>query len=207
MASEGVTRRAILAAAAGVATANAPVTIPLRRVVDAHARIPADELARFWGKNWPESFRDFQRGGIRFQVRDGPGEIRRTAADRPIFVGLDRGALNLVLTDHLPLYWDASRALAGVTTIYEGFHLSLLALRYAHGNQVPWFSVNTCTHELLHALMQDVYVTHPKWYQSAGREARIDDCATGLWLFGSGSDVRRSAREYVARLHAPQAGW
>jgi len=29
--------------------------------------------------------------------------------------GLRRGGINLVLTDHLPLYWDNDRALAGVT--------------------------------------------------------------------------------------------
>jgi hypothetical protein len=139
-------------------------------------------------------------------VADAAGEIKRTAADRPVFVGLAHGVINLVLTDFLPLYWDSSRALAGVTTIYEGYHLCLIALRYAHGNQAPWLSVNTCTHELLHALMQDVYVTHPKWYQSASREARIDGYATGLWLFGSGSAVRQSARQYVARLAASQRG-
>jgi hypothetical protein len=54
--------------------------------------------------------------------------------------------------------------------------------------------------------MQDVYLTRPKWYQSASREERIDAYATGLWLFGSGGAVRRSAREYLARLRRDQAG-
>lgn len=179
--------------------------VPVRRIVDGHAKLAPDDVARFWGKIWPEAVRDFDAGGIRLQISDAAGEIKRTAADRPVFVGLQRGVINLVLTDHLPLYWDASRALAGVTTIYEGFHLCLIALRYAHGNQAPWISVNTCTHELLHALMQDVYVTRPAWYQSASREGRIDAYATGLWLFGSGAAVRRSAREYLARLRKDQA--
>jgi hypothetical protein len=59
---------------------------------------------------------------------------------------------------------------------------------------------------LLHALRQDVYLTRPKWYQSASREERIDAYATGLWLFGSGGAVRSSAREYLARLRRDQAG-
>jgi hypothetical protein len=205
MASEGVTRRAFLGVTLSGAAVEQPVTVPVRRIVDAHAKLSPGELTGFWSKIWPESLRDLGRGGVHLPVTDAPGEIKRTAADRPVFVGVERGVLNLILTDQLPLYWDASRALAGVTTVYQGYHLCLIALRYAHGNQVPWFSVNTCTHELLHALMQDVYVTHPKWYQSAGREARIDSYATGVWLFGSGAAVRRSAREYVARLRAPQA--
>jgi hypothetical protein len=200
MASECVTRRAFLGALLSGAAAEQPVVVPVRRIVDGHARFSANELTGFWRKIWPESLRDLGRGGIQLRVTDAPGEIKRTAADRPIFVGLQRGVLNLILTDQLPLYWDASRAIAGATTIYEGYHVCLLALRYAHGNQAPWFSVNTCTHELLHAVMQDIYAMHPKWYQSAGSEARIDSYATGLWLFGSGAAIRRSAREYVRRL-------
>jgi hypothetical protein len=200
MASESVTRRVFLGMMLSGAAAEQPVAVPVRRIVDAHAKFSADELTGFWRKIWPESLRDLGRGGIQLRVTDTPGKIMRTAADRPVFVGAQRGVLNLILTDQLPLYWNASRAIAGATTIYEGYHVCLLALRYAHGNQVPWFSVNTCTHELLHALMQDVYVMHPKWYQSAGREARIDSYATGLWLFGSGAAIRRSAREYVRRL-------
>jgi len=202
-----MTRRAFIGAVAVRASAaEAPVVVPVRRIVDGHAKLSPEDLARFWRSIWPEAVRDFDAGGVRLQVTDAAGEIKRTAADRPVFVGLERGVVNLVLTDHLPLYWDASRALAGVTTIYEWFHLCLIALRYAHGNQVPWISVNTCTHELLHALMQDVYLTRPKWYQSASREERIDAYATGLWLFGSGGAVRSSAREYLARLRRDQAG-
>ena len=121
---------------------------------------------------------------------DANGEIRRSAGDRPIFIGLERGVINLFLTDHLPLYWDNSRALAGVTTIYEGYHLCLIALRYARGHQVPFFSVNTCVHELLHALLQDLFVSSPNWYQTSGREFRIDSYATGLWLFHDGGAIR-----------------
>jgi hypothetical protein len=186
--------------ASGVRTTQVAVVIPVHRIVDARAKCKPEELRRFWWSIWPEAYREFHSGGIQFQTTDGPGEIRRTAADIPIFEGLRRGVLNLVLTDSLPLYWDSARALAGVSTIYQGYHLCLIALRYAHGNQVPFISVNTCVHEFLHVMMQDIFVAHPRWYQSAGREMRIDAYATRLWLFGDGSAIRRSAKEYVERL-------
>jgi hypothetical protein len=182
--------------------AESPVIVPVRRMVDAHAKCPAEQLHRFWWNIWPEAVRDFNACRIHLQTSDANGEIRRSAGDRPIFIGLERGVINLFLTDHLPLYWDNSRALAGVTTIYEGYHLCLIALRYAHGHQVPFFSVNTCVHELLHALLQDVFVSSPKWYQTGGREFRIDSCATGLWLFHDGASIRQSAQSYVDRLRS-----
>src|SRR5437016_3257590 len=108
--------------------------------------------------------------------------------------------INLVLTGHIPLYWDNGRALAGVTTIYEGYHVCLIALPYAHGNRMPFLSVNTCVHELLHALLQDVFVSRPKWFQIGRRELRIDWYATRLWLFHDGGAIRRSAQAYLDRL-------
>jgi hypothetical protein len=204
-----MTRRAFLSMLAAAPT-QSPVSVPVRRIVDGKAKFPAGELATFWKTIWPEAVHNLDAGGIRLQVTDAAGEIGHTAADRPVFTGLQRGVLNLVLTDLLPLYWDNSRAIAGVTTIYEGFHLCLIALRYAHGNQVPFFSVNTCTHELLHALMQDIFLARPAWYQSGGREIRTDSYATALWMFSGGAAVRQSAREYVERLRkepgAPNAG-
>jgi hypothetical protein len=201
-----MTRRDFLwtaAMATGAASgAESPVIVPVHRVVDARARCTPEQFHRFWRSIWPEAVRDFNRCRIHLQTSDGNGEIRRSAGDRPIFIGLQRGVINLLLTDHLPLYWDNSRALAGVTTIYEGYHLSLIALRYAHGHQVPFFSVNTCVHELLHALMQDIFVTSPKWYQTGGREFRIDSYATGLWLFHDGAAIRKSAQRYVDRLRS-----
>jgi hypothetical protein len=181
------------------------VVVPVRRMVDAHAKCTAEQLHHFWWKIWPEAVRDFNACRIHLQTSDANGEIRRSAGDRPIFIGIERGVINLFLTDHLPLYWDNSRALAGVTTIYEGCHLCLIALRYAHGHQVPFFSVNTCVHELLHALMQDVFVSSPKWYQTGGREFRIDSYATGLWLFHDGAAIRQSAQAYVDRLRSAVA--
>ena len=197
-------RRDFLRTAAAAATGvPSRLVVPVHRIVDAREACPPEQVRRFWWSIWPEAVREFSRGGIELRTSDGPGEVRRTAADKPFFIGLRRGAINLVLTGHIPLYWDNGRALAGVTTIYEGYHVCMIALPYAHGNRTPFVSVNTCVHELLHALMQDIFVSRPKWYQSGGREFRIDWHATRLWLFHDGAAIRKSAQEYVHRLRSP----
>ena len=178
--------------------------------MDSRAQCPPEQLHHFWSSIWPEAVRDFSQGGITLQTSDGPGEVRRSPGDKPIFIGLRRGVINLVLTGHIPMKWDSARALAGVTTIFDGYHVCMVALRYAHGNQVPFLSVNTCVHEILHALLQDVFVSHPKWFQTGGREFRIDCYATGLWLFRDGAAIRKSAQAYLGRLHsgaAAPASW
>jgi hypothetical protein len=200
-----VTRRYFIGTAAAVATrssAEARLPVPVHRITNARAQYSPEQLHHFWSNIWPEALRDFSRGGIELQTSDGAGEVRRSPGDKPIFIGLRRGVINLVLTDHLPLYWDNGRALAGVTTIYDRYHVCMIALRYAHGNQVPFLSVNTCLHELLHALLQDVFVSRPMWYQVDGRELRIDWYATRLWLFHDGGAIRESAQAYLGRLRS-----
>jgi hypothetical protein len=170
--------------------------------MDTRAQCPPEQLHHFWSSIWPEAFRDFSGGGIDLQTSDGEGEIRSSPGDRPVFVGLRRSVINLVLTRHIPLYWDNGRALAGVSTLYQGYPVCMVALQYAHGNQVPFLSVNTCVHELLHALLQDIFVSRPKWFATRGREIRIDWYATGLWLFHDGDAIRKSAQVYLDRLRA-----
>jgi hypothetical protein len=197
-----MTRRNFLTIAASAATpAGTPVRVgvPVHRIMDSRAQNPPKQIAR-WPGLWSEAVRTYRQGGIDLQVTDGPGEVRRSPADNPIFVGLRRGVINLVVTDSVPMYWDAGRALAGVTTILEGYHVCVIALRYAHGNQVAFLSVNTCVHEMLHALLQDVFEKPPKWYQMGGREFRVDWYATMLWLFHDGAAVRKSAEGYLRRL-------
>jgi hypothetical protein len=181
-----MTRRELVwsVAAASGARFAAPVrvAIPLHRVMDKRARCTPEQFRNFWWKIWPEAVRDFERGGIQLQVSDAQGEIKRSPGGRPVFTALQRGAINLILTDHIPMD-------------YAG-----LALSDAHANQVPYFSVNTCVHELLHLLLQDVYLTRPKWYQTGEREFRIDRYATRLWLFGDGAAIRESAAKYLERL-------
>jgi hypothetical protein len=196
-----MTRRAFLWTAAAIrSTAQGRLRVPIHRVMDARAHCTPEQLRHFWSSIWPEAVRDFSQGGIELQTTDGPGEVRRTAGDNPILVGLRRSVINLVLTDQLPLYWDNSLALAGTTTLWDGNAVSMIALPYAHGNQVPFLSVNTCVHELLHALLQDIFVSRPKWYQSDGREFRVDSYATGLWLFHDGAAIKESAQACLDRL-------
>ena len=179
------------------------IVVPVHRMLDGLAKCTPERLRNFWTSIWPETYRDFSRCGIELRTTDSTGEIRRSAGNRPVFLGLQRGVINLVLTDHLPPYWDNGRALPGVATIQDGFHICLIALRYAHGHQVPYMSVNTCVHELLHALMQDIYVSRPNWFQTASREMRIDAYATRMWLFQEGAAVRKSALVYLEWLEPP----
>jgi hypothetical protein len=197
-----MTRRAWLAAMLASSRAGAStVAVPIHRIVDARARCAPETLRRFWGEIWPQALVELGRGGLPLQVEDGAGEMRRSAGDRPIFVGLRRDVLNLVLTDYIPMNWDEGRALAGVTLIYDGYPLCLIAMRYARPNQVPFLSVNTVVHELLHAFFGDIFVARPKWYQASGREWRTDSYATRLWLFHEGAAIRDAAREFLARLN------
>jgi hypothetical protein len=203
-----MTRRAFIGAAMSAAvltTGPRRLTVPIFRIVDARAQIPAENLRRFWNTIWPEATRDFSRGGIDLLATDGPGEIRMSPGDKPVFVGLRRGIVNLVVTGRIPMYWDNGLGWGGVTTIYQGYHICLIALRYAHGDQAPFLSVNTCVHELLHALLQDIFLKPPKWYRAGEREFQIDWYATRLWLFHEGGAVRKSGEAYLDRLRSAAA--
>lgn len=198
-----MTRRELIWTTAAIRSgAQTRLVVPVHRVMDVRAHCPPEQLHHFWWSIWPEAVRDFSRGGIELQTSDGPGEVRHSPGDMPIFVGLRRGVINLVLTDQIPMNWDNGRALAGVTTLYHGYPVCMVALRYAHGDQIPFLSVNTCVHELLHALLQDIFVSRPKWFQSGGREIRIEWYATCLWLFHDGGAIRKSAQVYLDRLRS-----
>ncbi len=193
-----MTRRDFISvAAAARAVAPARLSVPVHRITDTRAAIPPERLGHFWSAIWPEAFRTFGYGGIDLQTSDGPGEVGHSAADRPILTGLRRGSINLVLTGSLPLYWDNARALPGVTTLYHGYPVCMIALRYAHGNRVPLLSLNTCVHELLHALLGDILLTRPTAFQASEREYRTDWHATRLWLFHDGAAIRKSAKAYL----------
>jgi hypothetical protein len=190
------------AARAIPAVAQVPLIVPVHRVMDKRAQCTPEQLRGISSSIWQEAVRDFSRSGIQLQTSEGTGEIRLTPGDRPIFIGLERGVINVVFTDRVPMHWDHGRSLAGVTALYDGYHLCVIALSYAHGHQMPFLSVNTCVHELLHALLQDILVSGPTWYQTGGRELRIDWYATLLWLFHDGAAVRKSAQAYLRRLRS-----
>jgi hypothetical protein len=58
----------------------------------------------------------------------------------------------------------------------------------------------------LHALLQDIFVSRPRWYQSGGREFRIDWYASRLWLFHDGAAIRESPQVCLDRLRSAAAG-
>jgi hypothetical protein len=195
-------RRDVLRVAA-LTAAPSPLVVPVHRILDKRANCTKEQLAGFWKQIWPEAVRNLSRCGIEISATDEVGEIRRSPTSRPIFAGVQRGVINLVLTREIPLAWSRARGLAGTTTIWEGYHVCLIALDHAHGHRIPFIGVNTCLHELLHALMQDVFVTRATSWESRKREARVEWLATRLWLFEDGSGIRESAQSYLQRLRAP----
>jgi hypothetical protein len=193
------------AAAASPSPSPAPLVVPVHHVIDARAKHTPGRLGRFSSRIWPEAVRDFQRCGIELRSTRREGEVKRSPGGRPVFAGLESGVINLVLTDAIPMNWDRGRGLTGVTTRQDGYHVCLIALNYAHGHQIPFLSVNTCVHELLHVLLHDIYESRPEGWSGDGREFRIDWYATRLWLFHDGAAIRRSAHAYVERLRSVAA--
>ncbi len=192
----------LVTAAYTAGNSHPPLIVPVHQVIDGRARLRPEKLRYFWSTLWPEAFRNFAAGGIRLQNAFSDGEVRRSPGDRPIFTGLHPGVINMVITNQIPLLWDSGRGLNGVTTRYEGYHICMIAMDYAHGNQIPLLSVNTCVHELLHALLQDVYEDRPGGFHGQSREFRVDWFATRLWLFHDGSALRDSARSYLRKLRS-----
>ena len=196
-----MTRRDFLSIVpAVVARTAATVNVPVHIVTDGDAKITPHQFQHFWWTVWPEAVRDLARCKIRLETTSSTGGIWRPPSREPVITGLERRVLNLVLTDRLPLEWDNGRMLSGVTTRYRGFHVCMIALRRAHGHQIPLLSVNTCVHELLHALMGDIFENRPPGFAGQAREFRIDWYATRLWLTHTGGGIHDAAQQYVQRL-------
>jgi hypothetical protein len=119
-----------------------------------------------------------------------------------VFIGLEQAAINVVITDRIPMKWAQGKGLPGVSTRFDGHDLSVVALEYAHAHQVPFLSVNTCVHELLHVLLQDIFEIRPEGFQGVEREFRIDWYATRMWLFHDGVAIRKAAQAYLDRLRS-----
>jgi hypothetical protein len=202
-----MTRRSFLslAAAAPAAKTGTPVELPIQHVLDTASKPANNDLSRFRFDIWPEAVRDFSRCGVKLQMKASDGEIRRSPGGNPIFKGLVPNAINLVLTPQVPMAWDQGRALAGLTTRYERYHVCVIALRHAHPHQVPLLSVNTCVHELLHVLFEDIYEPPKKRHAVEIRELRIDLYATRLWLFREGAAIRKAADAYAQRIRSATA--
>lgn len=189
--------------AAGLLSARqAPVTVPVRIVLDGRAKLGPNQLHFFWAYLWPQAVRELWGCGVRLAATQAPGEIWRPPGREPMVSGLDRGSLNLVITNQIPIEWDSGRGVSGITTWYRGYSLSVVAITRAHDNQVPLLSTNTCLHEMLHALLGDVFDMRPGRAAVQGRELRADWYATMLWLLWDGGAVRKAAETYVARLRS-----
>jgi hypothetical protein len=180
-------------AMAGAGSSRERLKIPLVHVVDRHVAWKPGQIRRFTNQIWPEAVRDFDRCGIHFATREVSGEVLRYPTGRPLFKGLQPDAINMVITGFLPLSWDSGRAVSGAAARYEGFEICLIALDQAHPHQVPFLSVNTCVHELLHTLLADTAAARPAGWRGSLRESRIDWLATRLWLFGEGREIYDAA--------------
>ena len=177
----------------GVA-AEAPLVLPVRHVLDSRARL---DLREFRSRIWAETVRDFGRCGMQFSVTEATGEVRRLPSGLPRFAGTERRAINVVLTDRIPIEWAKGRGIAGVSTMQDGHPVCLIALDYAHAHKIPLLAVNTCVHELLHVIFGDILEPRPKGLSGQAREFRIDAYATRLWLFHDGAEIRRAAGSYM----------
>lgn len=178
----------------------ATVTVPVHLVLDDQVQWRPDPMGRFQARLWAQTVRDLARCGVQLQTTVGAGSVQRSPYREPVITGLQRGVINLVLTTEIPVKWDGGRALCGVTTLYRGHHLCMVAINHAHGHQVPFFSVNTCLHEILHALLHDILEQRPEGVAGQAREIRVDYHATRLWLFHEDSAVREAARTYLDHL-------
>ena len=188
---------------ARMGTSEGHVEIPIHRVMDRNARCSPAEISHFFRNVWDEAIQEFARGGITFAITDQSGEVLKHPSGKPRFKCLQRDAINVILTDRVPLDWDKGRSLAGVAVVYEGYCLCVISMREAHGNQIPFVGTNTVIHELLHILLQDVFIARTDLTHGQSREARADYYATKLWLFGSADFIRQEARSCLRRL--PQA--
>jgi hypothetical protein len=192
------------AAGAGVVPtiSQTPIIVPVHLVLDGQAKWRPEQLHYFWSHIWPEAVRDLASCGIRLESSLRAGEVWRHSGREPEVTGLNSGVINFVISDRIPIEWDNGRALSGVTTRYRGYHLCMVALNHAHCHQIPLLAVNTCVHELLHALLQDIFESRPAGWRGETREFRIDLYATRLWLFHDGTAIRKAARIYVERLQS-----
>lgn len=193
-----MTRRAFTGLLPVLLRAQSSIIVPVKLIVDPGCTPRYRE--HFLMEIWTEAVRDFRRCGIQLDYSEVTSDVRRAPSGRPVFTELQPAVINVVLTDRVPLEWDEGRALQGVTTLYEGKPVCLIALKYAHVHQIPFLSVNTAVHELLHVLMHDVFERRARGLSGSSREFRIDYYATRLWLLHDGAAIHEAARLYIQRI-------
>jgi hypothetical protein len=173
--------------------ASGPVEVPVVCLTNTRAATTPEAVRAFRAGVWAEAVRTFAEGGVALRVRERAGEILQYPSSRPRFVGLERGEVNVVLTDTIPLEWDHGRQVAGGSTVYEGYVVCVIAMRYAHRFRAPLLAVNTVVHELLHVFSGDVFAARGGRWRRYRREGEEDWLATRMWLSGRGAGVRPGA--------------
>jgi hypothetical protein len=180
----------------------AALRVPVLCVRNIHAKCTPRQMREFNDRVWNEALFTLEKSGIHLDVLDREGEVLKYPSDRPRIIGLARNRLNIVLTDHLPMYWDHGRSLGGLSTVYEGCHLCMVGIQNAHGFRIPFLSVNSVVHELLHIFLMDVFTASDGGLMNTHtRESRVDWYATRMWLFHDGAAVRESVQQYLKRFH------
>lgn len=180
--------------------AGGPVEVPVVCLTNTRAATTPEAVRAFRAGVWAAAVRSFAEGGVALRVRERTGEIPQYPSSLPRFVGLARGERNVVLTDPIALEWDRGRQVAGGSTVYEGYVVCVIAMRYAHRFRAPLLAVNTVVHELLHVFSGDVFAARGGRWRRYRREGEVDWLATRLWLSGDTTEVRRAAEAHLERM-------
>lgn len=179
---------------------DAPVEVPVLCMTNALAGTKPEAVRAFRAGVWDEAVRTFADCGVYLRVTERAGEILKYPSSRPRFIGLERGQVNVVLTDTIPLDWDNGRQVAGGSTVYEGYVVCVIAMKLAHRFEAPLFAMNTVVHELLHVFLGDVFEERGGRLRRYGREGRVDWQATRMWLGADAAAVRTAARAHLLRM-------
>ncbi len=141
--AEGLTRRQLLGAmaAGGALTGRAgDLVVPVHQIFDGSTKWNQERLSWFRSRLWPEAEGDLKKCGIRLQVTSATGDVERPAWREPVVKGLQRGVINFVITGRIPILWDRGRGLSGVSSLYRGHHMCMIALIRANMHQAPFIS-------------------------------------------------------------------
>lgn len=177
-----------------------PLEVPVLCLTNALARTTPEAVRAFRAGVWDEAVRTFADCGVHLRVTHRTGEILKYPSSRPRFVGLERGQLNVVLTDAIPMEWDHGRQVAGGSTVYEGYVVCVIAMKFARSFGVPLMAMNTVVHELLHVFLGDVFAARGGRLRRYGREGRVDWEATRMWLGADAGAIRAAARAHLLRM-------
>lgn len=177
-----------------------PVEVPVLCLTNALARTKPEAVRAFRAGVWDEAVRTFADCGVHLRVTMRTGELLKYPSSRPRFIGLERGQVNVVLTDTIPLAWDNGRQVAGGSTVYEGYVVCVIAMKLARGFSVPLLAMNTVVHELLHVFLGDVFEPRGGRLRRYGREGRVDWEATRMWLGADAMAIREAARAHLLRM-------